>query len=289
METPREKTLNTRWHTLFGALLDSMLTPLGVEVFIDLPVMKTPPEADIVLLRRDRPDWTPEQKAVLPDGIRESTAGHVILEFKYTQSLTEEALRQAIGYDYFYRESNHLTAHDVQTAVVSAKTPQRSTLRRFGYTTMLKPGVYQSISPLLERILLLVSNRLEDTVHNAAVKCFASHKAEQQRAFALLQRSQPGAFSQQFWWLLHGLWGHLFAIGGELMQNDLTPEQLTEWGKIWGEKLIATLPVEKRLAGVKPEEILRYYKPEDLFASLKPEEIEQYLRKIKKPSSQRPL
>ncbi len=280
MGQQRKKRPNTRWHTLFGALLDSVLTPVGVEVLIDLPVMKTPPEADIVLLRRDSPAWTPEQQAVLPDGIRDNRAGHVILEFKYTQSLTEQALRQAVGYDYFYRESQSLTAHDVHTVVISAKTPHRGTLRRFGYTISLKPGVYQSTAPLLGRILVLVSNQLEDTVYNAPVKCFASRKAEQRRAFALLQQYRGKRFSQRFWWLLNGLVGYFFIKRRDAMQMDLTPEYITELGKIWGEAFLAHLPLEQRLAGLKPEERLAGLKPEERLAGLKPEEIERYLRKI---------
>ena len=272
MGQQRKKRPNTRWHTLFGVLLDSVLTPVGVDVLIDLPVMKTPPEADIVLLRRDSPAWTPEQQAVLPDGIRDNRAGHVILEFKYTQSLTEQALRQAVGYDYFYRASQGLAVHDVHTVVVSAKTPYRGTLRRFGYTTIVKPGVYQSTAPLLGRILVLVSNQLEDTVYNAPVKCFASRKAEQRRAFALLQQYRGKRFSQRFWWLLNGLVGYFFVKRREdAMQIDLTPEYITELGKIWGDAFLAHIPLEQRLAGLKPEERL---------AGLKPEEIERYLRKI---------
>lgn len=218
----------------------------------------------------------------------------MILEFKYTESLTEQAFRQAIGYDYFYRESNNLKADDVQTAVVSAKTPHRGTLRRFGYTTLLKPGVYQSTSPLLERIVLLVSNQLEDTIHNAPVKCFASRRMEQRQAFALLQQCRALTFSQRFWWLLNGLWGQFFVERSESMQKEFTPEQITEWGKMWEERFLSHVPVEKRLAGVKPEDILQYYtldemlarvKPEDVLAKFTPEEIERYLRTHQRTAS----
>ena len=209
----RKKRPNTRWHTLFGALLDSMLTPVGVEVLLDLPV----------------------------------------------------------GYDYFYRESQGLTAHDVHTVVISAKTPHRGTLRRFGYTISLKPGVYQSTAPLLGRIVVVVSNQLEDTVYNAPVKCFASRKTEQRHAFALLQQYRGKRFSQRFWWLLNGLVGYFFITRRDAMQIDLTPEYITELGKIWGDAFLAHIPLEQRLAGLKPEERL---------AGLKPEEIERYLRKI---------
>lgn len=61
------------------------------------------------------------------------------------------------------------------------------------------------------------------------------------------------------------------------MQIELTPEQITEMGKMWGRVYLNSLPVEQRLTGLKLEEIL---------AALNLEEIEQYLRKIKKKSPQ---
>ena len=66
------------------------------------------------------------------------------------------------------------------------------------------------------------------------------------------------------------------------MQIDLTPEYITELGKIWGEAFLTNIPVEQRLAGLKPEDVVRNYRVEEILASLKPEEIERYLRKITK-------
>ena len=53
---------------------------------------------------------------------------------------------------------------------------------------------------------------------------------------------------------------------------DMTPKQVTKMGEMWGEVFLNELPIEKRLAGLKPEERL---------LGLKPEEIEDYLNKIK--------
>ncbi len=115
-------TPKTRWHTLLGALLDALLNPVGIEVLTDVAVMSAPPEADIVLIRRDQPKWTPEQMERLPDGIRESTATHILLEFKYTESLNEQSLRQASGYDYFYRSSHDLSEHEIQTVITMPRS-----------------------------------------------------------------------------------------------------------------------------------------------------------------------
>jgi GH24 family phage-related lysozyme (muramidase) len=38
----------TRWHRLLAALLEQLLTPVGVSVQCDVKVMVNPPEADIL-------------------------------------------------------------------------------------------------------------------------------------------------------------------------------------------------------------------------------------------------
>jgi len=53
-------------------------------------------------------------------------------------------------------------------------------------------------------------------------------------------------------------------------------------GKMWGEFILSTLPVEERLKGLGPEERLKGLRPEERLKGLKPEVIEAYLRKIAK-------
>jgi len=74
----------TFWHRLLARLLELILSPLGIEVHPDVSVMTAPPEADILLLRRKTGRWTKAQRAHLPDGIRDSQASHILIEFKYS-------------------------------------------------------------------------------------------------------------------------------------------------------------------------------------------------------------
>ena len=93
-----------------------------------------PPEVDILLLQRDEQEqWTAAQYARLPDGVRHSTARYIILEFKYSESLTLLALQQALGYDSFYRRNNRLDEKDVQTFLLSSKHPNQQFLTTFDY------------------------------------------------------------------------------------------------------------------------------------------------------------
>ncbi len=136
-----DKTENskTRWHRLLGTLLEQLLTPVGINVQCDVKVMSEPPEADILLLRRQNRLWTKVQKQRLADGIRDTRASHILLEFKYTESVNEKAFRQAIAYDYFYKTANRLKDGQVQSFLVSAKTPRAATLKNSGYRQGRQP------------------------------------------------------------------------------------------------------------------------------------------------------
>jgi len=50
----QEKTTSLiQWHRLLGQLLEELLTPVGITVFTGFPIMTNPPEADVLLLRRE--------------------------------------------------------------------------------------------------------------------------------------------------------------------------------------------------------------------------------------------
>lgn len=262
MQKPTSPKPKTRWHRLLGKLLEELLTPVGIEVYTEVAIMSKPPEADILLLKRDPAGWTPSQRALLPEGIRDSQASHVLLEFKYTESVSEDALLQSLGYDSFYRRIQQLTRTEVQTVLVSAKTPQPATLKHLGYRTTAWPGVYRSRKVLVQRIMLISLNELANLPHNAFFKCFASRRAEKRKAFATLkQASLVPWITTPLNWFLEGLWKYWFAIterGDETMQTELTPEQVTKMGREWGEIFLSRLTIEERLAGVQVEELEEY-------------------------------
>jgi hypothetical protein len=86
-KTPPEAP--TPWHRLLGEVLEKLLTPVGLSVYTELSLMNRPPRADILILRRQQAHWTTAQLERLPDGVRDSQASHILLEFKYTESSTE--------------------------------------------------------------------------------------------------------------------------------------------------------------------------------------------------------
>jgi len=285
------KPPKTRWHRLLGALLEELLTPVGISVFSDFPVMSEPPEGDILLLRNEGKTWTEEQKARLPDGIRDSRAGHILIEFKYTESVTEQALRQILAYDYFYRRSRRLRHDEVQAVLISSKTPRKDILRQFGYESDCHAGVYTSRHCLTETVMLLCLNEISDEEHNAWIKCFASRKNEKQSAFGRMKLKGWSSLSARMARLMGGLLNIWFKKGADIMKLELTPEAVEELGREWKDVIISSLrpeDIDKILSGLKPEKRLEGLRPEERLSGLRPEERLSGLRPEERLSGLRP-
>ena len=193
------------------------------------------------------------------------------------------ALQQAIGYDNFYRRSNQLTEKEIHTFLLSSRQPNGRFLERYGYQTGKWAGVYYSQNPILSRLPLLSLNALSDAEHNAFVKCFASRKAEKQRAFTVLQAEKLSSYSPGIYWFIFNLWRHWFKPkkGEDDMNIQLSQEDFRDMYEMWGDRLIDIIPREKilahftleeRLAGLEPEERLVGLEPEERLVGLEPEE-----------------
>ncbi len=280
---------STKWHELLGTLLKYLLSPVGIKVSTDFNVMSKSPEVDILLLRRFNQKWTAEQLALLPDGIRDCQASEILLEFKYTESFNEDAIQQAIGYDFLYKRYNVSSKEKekVQTFLLSAQKPQLKTLTRFGYERTEHEGVYRSSFELVRKIVLLSLNELTNEPHNAFVKCFSSREKEKQKAFNTLKQKGFNSFTDQLQWFLAGLNTLLFSTTGEPMKIQLTPEMVTKMGKEWGQVYLSSLPAEKRLAGLTPKDRLAGLKPKDRLAGLTPKELDELANELNRLQRQK--
>jgi hypothetical protein len=285
---PAERSGRTLWHRLLGKFLELLLTQVAITVQTEVQVTSDPPKVDILLLRRQGDHWTPEQRSLLPDGLRDSRASHLLLECKITESTNGLSFQQALGYDYFYRQAQGLAAAEVQTFVLSARTPRTTVLQDYGYTQSSQPGVYESSQGILKPIGLIVLNELASVPHNAFVQCFASRRDVRITAFRTLETITEDLFSESFWEYVAGL-RHIVAARGVTMseakiENVITPEMVLETGrklrKAWLatlspeeiKQLITRVPPEIRLADLAPEERLAGLAPEERLAGLAPEE-----------------
>jgi hypothetical protein len=279
-----ENPSKIEWHKLFGKLLQDLLSPVDIEVLPESPLMSESPKVDVLLLKRDSSQWTTAQLAFLPDGVRDTKATDILLEFKYSESLSDDAVQQTLTYDFLHREKSK-KREDVQSFLLSATKPQKSTLKKLGYRSTKIPGVYRSQFRLIRQVVLLSLNELANEPHNAFVKCFASHRQEKEKAFELLEQSGLlKSLPNKSRWFITGLKGFWFTLKGDDMDIEMTAEQIADLGKRWGNAYLSSLPVEelldnydrqKILAQFKPQEILSQFEPQEILAGLKPQELDE--------------
>jgi len=251
----KTKSPNTKWHIIFGKVLQELLTPLKIDVFVELPVLTTSPRVDILLIRKTGNLWTKQQKEYLPDGVRQSRAKHILIEFKYSQSFSMSALIQTLSYDLYYKNTKKekLETKKIQTFLVLSKTPSKDNLEKTGYYITNFKGVYQSKLEGWKFITLISLNDLSDEKHNAFIKCFASKKKEKEIAFNKLKEIGLTNLTLKLQWMFNGLIQLLSTHlkGERKMQFELTPEHVMEIGKLWGDAFLSTLSNEKKLELVK--------------------------------------
>ncbi len=274
-ENPAPLT-RTLWHRILGTLLELLLTRLGILVQSEVQVMSDPPKVDILLLRREGERWTDEQLPLLCDGLRDTLANHLLIEFKYTESLSADALLQALGYQYFYRQAQRLNEAELQVFVMVAQTPRKRVLNQYRYETSAIAGVYQSKQPLLDRVQVIVLNQLQFTPHNAFVQCFASQRRVYRSAFERIQEFGQEQLSDTLWELVAGLHkqrDRKESVMTKVKQEEvLTAEKLMQIGRETRKFVLATLPLEQRLAGLTAEERVAGLAPAERVAGLAPEE-----------------
>lgn len=283
------KPTNTLWHRLLGTLLTYLLTPVNVTVQTDVPLMNDPPEADILLLRREGDRWNQAQRERLPDGIRDSAAATILIEFKATESFNLDKLLQIVAYGYFYRQNQKLSTGELGLVLLVSQRPRASSLQKFQFITSQWDGVYLSDNPLLKGLMLIVLAELNNEPHNAYVKCFATQKKAKAAAFHVFEQSNMQQTEPLVSAFLMGL-RQIWYKGAIEMTSEITSERVMELGEKWIDMILASLPPEKvlqfvepedRLRGLKPEERLSGLKPEERLSGLTSEEIEAYLRKLK--------
>jgi hypothetical protein len=114
------------------------------------------------------------------------------------------------------------------------------------------PGIYRSRFQLVRHIILISLNELSNEPYNAFVKCFATHRQEKQKAFDSLEQSGLlNSSTNELKWFILGLKGLWFTDKGDDMNLEMTPEQVAQLGKIWGDAFLSSLSVEELLENIK--------------------------------------
>ncbi len=268
MSVNKTDTRRNLWHKLLGKIFEELLTPVNVTVETGFPSMAGSPEADVLLIRRNQPRWTEAQRNLLPDGIRDTQADHVLIEFKYSESVNQAVIFQALSYRYLYLKVQKLKPERLHTVIISSNTPSQQFRMDFGYQESDRPGVWHSNNIMLDILHILVLDDLSDAPHNLFIKCFASRQKEKERAFKKLFESDWKQLSGSLPQIFMGMWCIYASAqeGKDMMEYELTPEKVMEIGKGFEDAFLAYLPIEKRLKGLKPEDILGSLSDEDIMA-----------------------
>ena len=234
------KPNKTCWHCLLAHALKELLGPVNIQVMTEVQVVPEPPRADLILLRREGKTWTKEQQRCLADGLRDTDAERLLIEFKYTESITEHSIKKLLVYDYLYGESEKLGRDSLQSFLVSAKTPSTDILSRYGFEPSAQKGVYISEAPLVSSIRVLLLNEMTDEPHNALLKCFSSRQKEKGKAFETMNRRVlPSQDSAALAWVTAGL---LRVMMDRTLDNleltGWTPDDVVKLGKEWIESKV---------------------------------------------------
>jgi len=254
-----------------------MLNALNIEALSN--VIKMPTDANILLLRRETAEWTDEQLILLPDGIRDNKALHILIYFNSTP-FNKNVFQVALSYDYLYKQAKRLSDQEVQTILFSAKKPRTKTLKRLDYVKTQDTGVYRSTMPIFDNILLLALNELSDEPYNAWAKCFASSLKVKKQALNQIKALALKALTSDLNGLLAGLSALWLSLStGIYVEEEIeyeeapTPEEVIEIGREWEQTFLDSLKVEEMLARFEAKEVLSH---------LKPAELEDYLKQLNK-------
>jgi hypothetical protein len=267
--------MKTKSHLLFGKLFKAIMAPLGVVVSTEFKIMSDSPRADILIIKKRSGKWSQKQLKMIPDGIRESEARYIILEFKYTQSLSDKSFQQALGYDYFLGEHYHLKRNDFQTFIVSAITPRQEILIDYGYSQTGTNGVYKSHIRAFKLFPILILNELPDEYHNALIKAFASRKAQREKAKQLLREKHyietiPKGINT----IIAEIFKYIFCKPEEdISMASMTDEHASKVARFIDVFVNTNLSLEEVLSQYKTEDVISKYKPKDVISQFKPKDV----------------
>ncbi len=207
-------------------------------------------------------------------------------------------------YDNFYKRSQKMKDHEVQTFLVSSKTPIKATLGQIEYFPTDQKGICRSNNYLITSIPLLCLNDLPNHTHNAFIKLFASRRKVKLSAFDTLKQQGLYSFGIQLKWVVEGLMNFWFVIKGDDMKAELTSEKVVEFGKMFEDAVISgmspkeilskcdkkellnelatELSAKEILSGYDKEKLIEELTIEERLAGLSEKEVEAYLKKLKK-------
>ena len=146
------------------------------------------PKIDILLRSRDGRKLTFLQRMFLPDGLRQSEAAHIIMNFAYTEEDKRRSFARTLVCGRYYCDSMEVAHDDLLLVMLFPQEPDREILAEFGYQPTQDPGIYRSDLPLFRRQIVMVFGELRNALRNAPFKLFARSQDSRQGAYKTLLR-----------------------------------------------------------------------------------------------------
>lgn len=255
-------------HRLFGLSWIDFFQGTSVAVETELDLSLKQQFIDLVLIRKG-PGPLPRP---LPDGF-EDLAAHNLVTFKsHQEALDPWALWELVGHFVNYRKqaspslNDLLPVDDFRLFAVCARWPQG--LAQQVTLAPLRPGVFE-VQGLGLRIRVVVAHQLPLHENNAMLHLFSAREE-------LLRygREHYRPHSPETSTLLYDLFK-------EYSEEPDMPDKLKEYVRESLDKLLASLPAEKRVSGLSVKERLAGLTPEEVIRELPPETLEALARKLK--------
>lgn len=278
-----QKKQKTGRRQILVSILQEWLTPVGVTVQHSIPILVQSPESDILLIRREGKEWTKEQMERLPDGIRDSQASHILVEFKAAEAINPTDVQQIEEDDQHYLESRKLKRKELQSFLVSSKTISSKSLKTLQFETTQIKGVYCGVSVYNENTTLLVVNQLDDVPHNASIKLFASRAEEREKALGHFENTLYGRASSMLESSIAGLWKLLSTKGYQIGQQSVTVEEVERLGQnlVLGQLRADEIPVKEMIKEIGLKNIIEKVGTDKVIKAFGVEKLEARLEELK--------
>jgi hypothetical protein len=259
------------WHRLFGLFLTDFLTgsPFTVEIERDLSTQQQ--FLDVLILRQSDGKF---DDRLLPDGL-DDLAVHNLITFKSRhEALDDWAMKELIGHYVAYRKavspspSDLLPEEQFQLYAVCARFPQN--LSGKVPWQERQPGVYHCQWGT-DLVRVIVAGKLPREAHNAPLHLFsASPELVGFGTSAYRQHSEHTSSLIRQLFQRFSTEGFAMSYTMQDFQRDYAKEHFAQLSLEEQEealqmlppekqrKLLRSLPLEERLAGLSAEEIKRY-------------------------------
>ena len=167
---------------LFGSILKEVLSPSGIQVSVEEITLTIPPDADIIVCRRDDESLSDVVRdMLLADGLRDNTAPYVMIKFHDKGELNEDTVRETLAYSYVHYTKQALKRHDLHSFLVVTTKIKTDILKEFTFEQTGKRGVYHSSNPWLETTTVILLDELAVEPHNTMLKSLSNQEYTQQR------------------------------------------------------------------------------------------------------------